>query len=542
MQLRISLDPEEHILYAELRNGEALDEFSMLSITEKLEEAGYRGLSLQSYVMSELLARAQENKECKIALKSLVDATVSVVITTDKLQALLTLTAPDGGEPLTLERIFLAITEAGVVDSLVNQALVSDCYERQSATQVCIAEARLPVNGKDAEYVPLVESEMIAPPVVDDHGVADMGNTHHFLLVDVGTPLMRHVPATQGEAGMNVLGEVLTPVSGKDSDFAKKLTGVALSAEDPHVLVAEIKGHPVFVRNGVNVDPVLHVDNVDVHTGNIKFDGSLEVRGDVAVGMTIEVTGDISIRGAVERARIKSGQSIRVGGGILGGENVEAIDEKNLEYTIEAGADIEANFVNLSTLKAHNNIVVKEYILNSYVKAGHELLLGQSNGKGVLVGGKSEAGHHAWIKQVGNESYMPTCLTVGHLSMLYALYQKLTKELTVRMHEKEQLQKILEKVEHCQSVVLGKMPVDKTTKIENTILAINEKMSRIQQQLQALEPEVALQKKATIKVTRTIYPNVVLTINDTTKRVSTQTSGKTWVQSDDELVEQKTKE
>ena len=175
-------------------------------------------------------------------------------------------------------------------------------------------------------------------------------------------------------------------------------------------------------------------------------------------------------------------------------------------------------------------------------KAGHELLLGQSNGKGVLVGGKSEAGHRAWIKQVGNESYMPTCLTVGHLDMLYALYQKLTKELTVRMQEKEQLQKILEQVEHSQSVVLGKMPVDKTTKIENTVLAINEKMSRIQQQLQALEPEVALQKKATIKVARTIYPNVVLTINDTTKRVSTQMSGKTWVQSDDELVEQKTKE
>ena len=542
MQLHISLDPEEHILYAELRNGEALEEVSMLSITEKLEEAGFRGLSLDPHAMSQLLANAQENTECKIALKALIDATVSVVITSDKLEALLTLTAADGEESLTLERIALAITEAGVVDSLVNQALVSDCYERQSATQVCIAEARLPVNGKDAEYVSLVESEMIIPPVVDDHGVADMGNTHHFLLVDVGTPLMRHVPATQGEVGMNVLGEALTPVSGKDAGFAKKLTGVALSAEDPHVLVAEIKGHPVIVRNGVNVDPVLHVDNVDVHTGNIRFDGSLEVKGDVAVGMTIEVTGDISIRGAVERARIKAGQSIRVGGGILGGENVEAIDEKNLEYTLEAGADIEAKFVNLSTLKAHNNIVVKEYILNSYVKAGHELLLGQPNGKGVLVGGKSEAGHRALIKQVGNESYMPTRLTVGHLSKLYAEYQNLTKELTVRMNEKEQLQKILEKVEQSQSVVLGRMPVDKTTKIENTIQVINEKMSRIQQQLLALEPEIALQKKATITVMRTIYPNVVLTINGTTKRFPTQTSGKRWMQSGDELVEQKTKE
>jgi len=542
MQLHISLDAQDHILYAELSGGEALEEVSMLSITKKLEEAGYRGLSLDAHVMSQLLANAQENKECKIALKSLVDATVSVVITSDKLQALLTLTAADGGEPLTLERIFLAIAEAGIVDSLVKQALVSDCYERQSATQVCIAEARLPVNGKDAEYVPLVESETIAPPDVDDHGVADVGNTHQFVLVNVGTPLMRHVPATEGAAGMNVTGEEIKPTSGKDSGFAKKLTGVVLSAEDPNVLLAEIKGHPVVVRNGVNVDSVLHVDNVDVHTGNIMFDGSLEVKGDVAVGMTIEVTGDVSIRGAVERASIKAGQNIRVGGGILGGEDVEAIDEKNLEYRIEAGANIEANFVNLSTLKAQNNIVVKEYILNSYVKSGNEIVLGQPDGKGVLSGGKSEAAHQAVIKQVGNETYMPTCLTVGHLSKLYAVYQKLQKELTVRLNEKEQLEKILEKVEQSHRAVLGKMSVDKTTKIANTIVAINEKMATIQQQLQALEPEIELQKKATIKVTRTIYPNAVLTINETTKRFSTQTSGKTWVQSGDELVEQKTKE
>ena len=542
MQLHISLDTQEHILYAELRSGEASEEVSMLSINEKLEEAGYRGLSLDAHVMSQLLANAQEKKECKIALKSLVDATVSVVITSDRLQALLTLTDADGGEPLTLERIFLAIAEAGIVNSVVNQAMVSDCYERQSATNVCIAEARLSVNGKDAEYVPLVESEAIIAPDVDDHGVADMGNTHQFLLVNVGTPLMRHVPATEGEAGMNVTGEEMRPTSGNDSGFAKNLSGVVLSTEDPNVLLAEIKGHPVVVRNGVNVDPVLHVDNVDVHTGNIMFDGSLEVKGDVAVGMTIEVTGDVFIRGAVERASIKAGQNIRVGGGILGGEEVETIDEKNLEYRIEAGADIEANFVNLSTLKAQNNITVKEYILNSYVKSGNELVLGQPNGKGVLSGGKSEAAHRAVLKQVGNETYMPTSLTVGHLSRLYTVYQKLQKEHTVRLNEIVQLEKILEKVEQSDSAVLGKISVDKTTKIANTIVAINEKMATIQQQLQALEPEIELQKKATIKVTRTIYPNAMLTINDTTKRFPTQMSGKTWVQSGDELVEQNTKE
>jgi uncharacterized protein (DUF342 family) len=542
MQVHICLDAQDHTLYAELRGSEVLEEVSVLSITEKLEEAGYPDLSLDPHVMSQLLASVQEKKECKIPLKSLVDATVSVEIASDKLQASLTLTAADGGQPLTFDMISYAIAEAGIEESLVDQAMVADCYQRQSVTNVGIAQARLPVNGKDAEYVPLVKSEIIAPPDVDDHGVADMGNTHQFLWVDVGTPLMRHVPATKGEAGIDVTGEEIKPVSGKDAGFAKKLTGVVISVEDPHMLVAEIKGHPVFVKNGVNVDPVLHVDNVDVHTGNIRFDGSLEVKGDVAVGMTIDVTGDVLIRGAVERASIKAGQNIRVGGGILGGEDIEGTDENNLEYRIDAGADIEAKFVNLSTLKAKNNIVVKEYIINSFVKAGNRLVLGQPNGKGVLFGGKSEAVHRAVIKQVGNKTYMPTQLTVGQLSKIYTVYQQLKKELAARLNEIGQLESILEKVTQNNIAVFGKMSVDKTTKIENTIVAIKEKVSRIQQQLQALEPEIELQKKATIKVTRAIYPNAVLTINDTTKRFSTQTRGNTWVQSGDELVEQKKKE
>ncbi|MCA9479848.1 MAG: hypothetical protein KC545_05755, partial [Nitrospira sp.] len=88
----------------------------------------------------------------------------------------------------------------------------------------------------------------------------------------------------------------------------------------------------------------------------------------------------------------------------------------------------------------------------------------------------------------------------------------------------------------------GQLTLDKAAKIENTIIAIKEKIARIQQQLHGLEPAIALQKKASIKVTQTIYPNAVMTINETSKRFTTQTQGSTWVQLGNELVEQKLKE
>lgn len=538
MRLTICFNDQDRTLYAELGPGEESEEISLVSINGKVEAAGYHNLTLNPTAISELLANVQEAKECKIALKILVDATVSVVIASDKRQATVTLTAADGGQPLTLDLITRAIANAGVADSLIDQAVVNDCFQRQSVKEVCIAQARLPINGRDAEYTPLVESERITPPNVDDHGVADIVSTHQFLVVDVGTPLMRRVPATEGEAGMDVTGTELKTVPGKDPGFATNLTGVVISTETNNLLVAAIKGHPVIVHNGVNIDPTLHVDNVDVNTGNVRFDGSLEVKGDVAAGMTIDVTGDVFIKGGVDRAHIKAGHSIKVGGGIFGEEDAEGAGEQPFEYRIQAGLDIEAKFANLATLKAENNIVVKEYLNHSYVKSGNHVLLGQDTGKGIVFGGRCVALHRVVVNQLGNEAYIPTHVMAGELNELTKVYHNLEKELETRSQEVTQLEAILQKTQTGDPVLLGKVPLDKTQKIRHTIIAINEEMVRTQDLLGALEPELELQKHAAIEVTRTIYPNALMTINGTSKHFSEKTGGTTWVQWGEAVVEQ----
>jgi len=538
MRLTIHFDDQDRTLYAELSLSEESETISSLSLTGKLEEAGYKNLTLPPQTISELLAHAQQGKECTIALKTLVDATVSVAIASDACQAYLTLTAADGGQPLTLDMINHAIAQAGVSASLVDQEMVNQCYQQQSVKNTCIAQATLPIQGKDAVYLPLVETETIAPPDVDEQGVADMMNTHHFSLVDAGASLMKRVPATQGTAGVNVTGQDVQPAPGNDPGFSKNLTGVEIASEDPNLLRAAVKGHPVVVKNGVNIDATLHVDTVDVNIGNITFDGSLEVKGDVADGMMIDVTGDVFIRGGVERAAIKAGHRIKVGGGIFGVEEAERPEEEIIEYKIKAGSDIEATFVHLATLMAENNIIVKDYISHSYVKAGNQLLVGQKVGKGMVFGGHSQAFHRVALKQLGNETYAPTQVTAGKLSELTRVYHNLEKDLATRAQEAAQLETILQKTQNSDPVVLGNMPLDKSEKIRHTIVAIHEKMTRTQELLRAMEPELALQTQAAIEVTKTVYPNAVMTINGTTKHFSEQTGGTTWVQWGDHLVEQ----
>lgn len=538
MRLTVRFDDHDHTLYADLSQSAESEPITFLSLQGKLEEAGYGDLKLHPDTVAELLGQARQGKEGSMALKTFRDATVSVSIDGDKRRAYVTLTAADGGRPLTLDMITSAIAKAGVADALVDYKMVNRCLERQSVTDVCIAQARLPIQGNDAVFIPLVESEATAPPQVDEHGVADMLNIHEFFVVDVGTPLMRRVPATEGEPGLDVTGKPIKPARGNDLSFASKLRGVEVSPNDPNVLVAALHGHPILLKNGVNVDPTLHVDQVDMNTGNITFDGSLEVKGEVAAGMTIDVTGDVFVKGGVERAAIKAGHTIKVGNGIVGGEDPERPEEKNSEYSIQAGLDIEAKFVHLAALVAERNVVVKEYISHSFVEAGNQVLLGQDGGKGILFGGQCEALHGVVMNQLGNEAYLPTHVAAGKLSELTKVFRKLEKELSDRSQEVVQLTAILEKIQRAGPTTLGSIPLDKSEKIRNTIIAINAKKDRIQELLHSLEPEMKLQAKAAIRVEREVYPNAVMTINGINKRFSDQTRGSTWVQWGDELLEQ----
>ena len=78
MRLNISFDDQDRTLYAELNPSEEPEEVSFLSILGKVEEAGYKNLTLNPKTISELQASAQQGKECKIALKTLIDATASM--------------------------------------------------------------------------------------------------------------------------------------------------------------------------------------------------------------------------------------------------------------------------------------------------------------------------------------------------------------------------------------------------------------------------------------------------------------------------------
>lgn len=563
MQLSIYFNEDDRTLYGEVAPDDSVSEpVTPALIRQRLEQQGYPDLKINPQSVNQLCAAANNKQALTLPLKTLVDATVNITVSSDSKRALLTLTPADGGLSLTMDDIKQQVQQVELLEELVNWQTVQAALERGQVKEVCIANAKPAVNGSDAVYMPLVTSEVDQVPVVDENGVADMLSAHSFTLVDQGEALMRRQPATSGEPGMDVTGKEIPPVPGKDPGFAKGIEGAEIAQNDENLLIATIKGHPVLLANGVSVDPVLHVDNVDLSTGNIEFDGSLEVRGDVAPGMKINVTGDVVVKGTVERAEIIAGHHVLVQGGIFGDEKVgrepehgsenqsgqesqpesESEAEPGIHFAVQAKGNIEAGFLNLVAVKAEQDVVVKQYIGNSYVEAGRQILLGQNGGKGVCFGGSLQANQFAHIAQLGNDTYVETQVRVGRLDQLQAQHQQIEDELEARRQEANQLQAIYDKISQKDPGMLGKVSVDKTKRIANTIAAIRETIQSKQQALQALVEAMDKHRNAMLIIGKRIYPNTLIIINGARKRFHDEYRGDSWINHNGQIIPQSEKE
>ncbi|MFT5717194.1 MAG: hypothetical protein ACJAWS_000281 [Oleiphilaceae bacterium] len=66
--------------------------------------------------------------------------------------------------------------------------------------------------------------------------------------------------------------------------FSANVVDASIHKEDPNLLIASIKGHPIINSRGVLINNVLVVKIVGLATGNIDFNGSVYVEEDEADG------------------------------------------------------------------------------------------------------------------------------------------------------------------------------------------------------------------------------------------------------------------
>ncbi|WP_299071853.1 DUF342 domain-containing protein [uncultured Paraglaciecola sp.] len=255
------------------------------------------------------------------------DAEIKCKVTDDQLSAILTVTSEYAGTQVSIESLRKALDESGVkrgishkrLSNLVKQsaqALPGEVFEE------VVAKGLAPKPGKPSHLLPLVQNALdrILKPQEESASRVDMRNLGAILCIQKGTKLLRRMPPTKGRNGYTVGGGVLSAKAGDWLKFTPG-DGTVISDNDENLLLADISGMPKFKDQKMWVDNVFSCKGVNVGTGNVDYDGSVLVNGDVTEKMIIKASGDVTINGFIESATIHADGDIIITEGAMGKVN-----------------------------------------------------------------------------------------------------------------------------------------------------------------------------------------------------------------------------
>jgi len=366
------------------------------------------------------LRENQPGREIKYQILERRDATITIAIDKDNMSASAEVSTAFGGQHISAKAILNAAQDAGVCKGFSKEKLIA--LAKQAAKEPAgsivkgeIAYGKLPINGKDSRIKLLVESaqDRILKPKRCENGNVDMRDLGDILCVKVGTPLAKKIPLTDGIQGYTVIGEILEPTPGEDIEIHAG-EGTTLSPKNDSILVATLVGQPRIIENGMEVDDVYQIKNVDVSTGHVKFEGCVIIDGDVCEGMKVVATGDISVGGFVESATLDAGGDITIGTGIIGKkQEIEGIDtaKANMSVNIKAGGSVFAKYSQYAEITC-DSLRIQNQMMHNIVKVAKTLWVGseeQANGK--LIAGYSCVGESVHAGIVGATAGSSTIIT-----------------------------------------------------------------------------------------------------------------------------------
>ena len=262
------------------------------------------------------------------------------------------------------------------------------------ATRVICGNA--PVAGSDEEFYYHFESlkpraKQEAETSEQEPFAIDHRESRKIDRCDVGDVLVRIVREKDPTRGVDAWGRESDPPRGKELKLQPG-QNVTLGP-DGRSLIAAIAGVPTREPNGrISVARALVVQGVNFKSGNIHFDGSVSVDGDVAAGFIVEATADVEIKGSIEHATIRAGGSILVKGGV------------RRQSQLFAAGSIEVRFVDSeSRLEARSTVTVTQDAIQSELAGDEGVFIG-----GQLVGGSARSAMHIQVTSLGCPRDTPT--------------------------------------------------------------------------------------------------------------------------------------
>jgi len=450
---------------------------------------------------------------------TLKDKYINVSISDNEMEAYLSLGVPEGLVGITVNDVLYKLYEYGVELGIDEDAIQELIDSGQPVRKAIVARGKPVANGKDAEVEILVDLDKSAKPLITEDGSVDFRNINLIKIVDKDQLLAVKEPPTQGEAGYTVTGRVTPPRPGEDVLIPRGKN--TYLSENGLQLFSEIIGNVFSEDEVLNVKNVYVVKgNVDFSIGNISYPGDVVINGDVKADFRVHTEGNIIVRGTVEAAEIVSTSGdIEVKKGIIGTQH-----EKKAK--VVAGGSIKALFIQEGVVSAGKNIEVGSYILNSVIHAEHDVVALRD--KGMIAGSSVFSGSCVRAKNIGSISDTKTQIKVGKIIKGDANFKnkQLEAEIAVLQEEDKLLRKRMDFLELLKKR-LPKFPAEK----EKELVEALEKIKK----LQAINEDVLAEKEdfeskfvdqfnieRKIYVLQTLWPGVVIGINEVVRKVDSR--------------------
>jgi uncharacterized protein (DUF342 family) len=527
------------IVIANLVSAEGPSEFNLRVVREQLALAAVIHWAQDESAINDLLNKFNRAIPCQLIIAHKVDASFQVILASDNMKAYIHVKPPQGGGPIELEELVIELASSDVDLKRIDHEGLNKVIAALTPEKIVVASGKAAKPGLDTQFRVLVPEHNPEVLEEDEYGIVDYLAGKVYVTVTADTPMMERLPPGPGQEGINIFGQIITAPSGKEIRYAQSMPGTYLSSENPELLMAEVTGHPVFFDNGGRVDKTLEFNNIDLSTGHIKFDGSVFVKGDVRPWMKIEASGDVFIKGAVERARVTAGNDITVVGGVLG-DTPGGIPEEGLpkfDCFLDADGSVEAKYINLASVQAKKDIIVKEYAFNSLLVAESDIALGQKGGKGKLVGGQARAGHSVTAKILGNEAYNATEILVGASTFNFELLKKLKFIRDQRIGQARQLRDLLEDIKAKNKVEkLGELALDRAKKIHQTLLCLQTDLIEIDRRMKLIHLASFNGKEPNVSATSACFPNCFITINGVRKQTQSEQKSVSYIKKHAEII------
>ena len=403
--------------------------------------------------------------------------------------------------------------EEAVAQALDHLVTLTACDDQPPPRSFLLAQATPPVDGTDGHFDWTEKCDpdrRPAPqlPDTDTHSRASFYEQTSLTFVKEGDHIGTLHPPTEGQPGTDVLGR---PITAKDGSDHQVQLGPNVEFQNPgQTLVALVNGEVKTERGQISVDPVLRLkSHVDFATGNIDYDGDIEIGGDIKDLFQVKATGDITVAGIIEGARVECQGALEVKRGIAG---------KEKGYITSTG-DISAKYLSNVTVWTKGDAHIASEILNGDLNCSGSVIVKN----GAIHGGQVTAAGTIESPVIGSPAGVRTIIRAGIDPFL---------DLQIRQleHEAAQCNDTIATLMPRATALLNASPghpSPRLKQIAKQIKQIKQRLDEIDRLLDQLYQKFEQTEPATIIVRKTIYPGAVLSVGLVSETMAEQINGPT---------------